>query len=194
MVHAEARSGASPALKYCDHDMRVNLRVCAGDLAEAANQVAPLPLQHFLTRVASNQSCGHVVLRILVTHSAGDPGRHFAILLRMESQELREKQKSLLVVYAGGTMGMKRNEVREGLPLQSCLFCSCTQSGAFAPVPGYLAQVMKEMPELTSELRGGKAMPKYSLIEYVSTAAVSNFPAYDFLTLSIITKVLSTLG
>jgi len=40
------------------------------------------------------------------------------------------------------------------------------EEGAFAPVSGYLAQVIKDMPEMLAEMRGAKVMPKYTLIEY----------------------------
>ena len=54
------------------------------------------------------------------------------------------EQKSVLIVYTGGTMGMKPDE-----------------NGSLAPVPGYLVQVLNEMPEMHRP-----EMPKYDIIEY----------------------------
>lgn len=55
-----------------------------------------------------------------------------------------EEKKNVLIIYTGGTMGMKPDE-----------------DGSLAPVPGYLVQVLKEMPEMHRP-----EMPSYTIIEY----------------------------
>ncbi len=51
---------------------------------------------------------------------------------------------SVLLIYAGGTIGMKKNE-----------------SGQYAPAPNYLSQVIRNMEEFKEHL-----MPSFDIIEY----------------------------
>ena len=52
--------------------------------------------------------------------------------------------KSVLIIYTGGTMGMRHDE-----------------NGALRPVSGYLTQSINELPEMSR-----KEMPRFDIIEY----------------------------
>ena len=54
-------------------------------------------------------------------------------------------KKNVLIMYTGGTMGMKREEV----------------GGSLKPEPGYLTQQIKELPEMSNP-----EMPDYDIIEF----------------------------
>ncbi|MEC8392020.1 MAG: hypothetical protein VXZ58_03960, partial [Actinomycetota bacterium] len=56
-----------------------------------------------------------------------------------------EKQKRVLILYTGGTMGMQVSE----------------ESGALAPVSGYLTSEVKKTPELFKS-----GMPYFDIKEY----------------------------
>ena len=64
----------------------------------------------------------------------------------IDPHELLEEQdqKSVLIIYTGGTLGMKPNA-----------------EGSLAPVPGYLVEVLNNMPEMHQP-----EMPSYDIIEY----------------------------
>ena len=54
-------------------------------------------------------------------------------------------KRNVLIMYTGGTMGMKREEV----------------GGSLKPEPGYLTQQIKELPEMSNP-----EMPDYDIIEF----------------------------
>ena len=53
-------------------------------------------------------------------------------------------KRSVLIIYTGGTMGMKRDDV----------------GGSLKPEPGYLTQQIKDLPEMNNS-----EMPDYNIIE-----------------------------
>ena len=61
------------------------------------------------------------------------------------AQMRTEDKRSVLVIYTGGTMGMKRDEA----------------AGTLKPEPGYLTQQIKELPEMSNP-----EMPLYNIVEF----------------------------
>lgn len=87
------------------------------------------------------------------------PGAISGVSVKEAVENYKDSRKEILVIYAGGTIGMKRNEL-----------------GALEPCKGYLTEKMRTM----SELRESALMARFDLIEYEPLLDSSDMNAADY--------------